>query len=342
VKPYLGRFRLPLPSQDDLLGLAVVLLVVILALTIWLAMDAWHDRQRRIRKLRHVVADKSLEKHLNADEARLFERIALRLGAYPGFRGFEEQADRLLRKGVDAEVLRSVRDKMGYGNPPPGHHLFSSRACSVGQDVTLTDARHVWKAGVIAVDERALTLKVPDDAARTLKPDAEVKVSFWRELDARYFFITTVRYANDKPVPIVRLDHAMKMDRYQDREFYRADVDWTLDATRIDAATYAESLTGRAPAAKGEPLALRLADISPGGFRVLSVPGLGVQDHLVVTVPVSGHHAPLVVHARVIALEPNAIRCEFLGLTLQEQDAIHHEILKKRRGGQPGSSHHPG
>jgi hypothetical protein len=329
----IGKFRLPLPSQNELLGLAVVLLLVILALTIWLALDAWRDRARRIRKLRHLVADKSAEKNLTKGEAELFERIALGIGAYPGYKGFEEQADRLLQKGVDPHVLKSVREKLGFSNPPPGHHLFSTRACSVGQDVTLTDARHAWKAGIIAVDETALTLKVPEDAARSLKPDTEVKVSFWRELDGRYFFVTTVRYANEKPVPIVRLDHAVKMDRYQDREFYRADVDWTLHATRIDAATYAESLTGHGSSTKGESLTLRLTDISPGGFRVSNGAGLGIHDHLIVTIPVSGHHAPLVVHARVVTIEPKAVRCEFLGLTLHEQDMIHHEILRQRRGG---------
>lgn len=323
-------FRLPGATTDELLGFAVVLLTIILTLSAWHMSTVIRDRRIRGRLLRHRAADRSIEKRLNAEEAALLERMAIALGALPGIHSFADQAAILAKKGVSTKLMESLRDKLGFNQPLPSQRLFSTRDCSPGQDVSLTDAQNAWKAGILAVDDVALILKVPPDATRTLAAGDVVKVSFWRELDARYFFLSRVLSVSASPAPILRLEHPARLERYQDREFYRADVRWHVQLTRVQASAWEQAIAGKS-GQPGETVEGTLIDISPGGFRLSPLPGLAPDDHLMVALPSSDQHHPLTIHSRVISIESDGVRCEFLNLTLREQDLIHHEILRQRR-----------
>ncbi len=323
-------FRLPSATTEQLLGLAVVLLGIILLLSAWHISTVLADRRVRRRLIRHRAADRAAEKRLNAEETALLERMTIALGALPGIHSFADQASILSKRGVSPALLQSLKEKLGFDQPLPSQRLFSTRECLPGQDVSLTDAQNAWKAGILSVDDDALVLKVPPDAARTLTARDVVKVSFWRDLDARYFFLSRVLGVSATPAPVVRLEHPARLERFQDREFYRADVHWHVHLTKVEASAWKDAMDGRSRA-PGKSYEGTLIDISPGGFRLAPLPGLAPEDHLVVALPSSDQHHPLTIHARVIAIESDGVRCEFLNLTLREQDLIHHEILQQRR-----------
>lgn len=334
----IALFRLPDPSLPQLVALGVTLLGILVVLMAWHTVESIRDRRVRRRLLLHRIADRAHEKGLAPDEAALYERIALTLGALPGARTFEEMAARLEQQGVSHERLAALREKIGLHHPVPAQRLLSMRDCAPGQDVSLTDAEHAWRAGVVSVDAAAIALKVPAEAAAHLTPRDVVKVSFWRELDARYFFLSRVLSVTGSPIPVVRLEHPARLDRFQDREFYRADVHWRVFLVKADRAAWEEAVAGREQEKRNGPssrVAARfegtIIDISPGGFRMAPLPDLFPDDHLLVEMPFPEKGPAMTLHARVIAVESDGIRCEFLNLTLREQDLIHHEILHQRR-----------
>lgn len=332
-------FRLPGPTPEELQLLAVLLLLALLLLMTWNSISAYRERATRRAILKHRATDRAHERRLTPEEEAILVRMTVALGALPGPRSFEAQAGRLERRGVDGRLIASVRDKLGFGEPLPAQRLVSTRECAPGQDVSLTDADHAWRAGILTVDDRAITLKVPPEAATRLSPRDIVKVSFWRELDARYFFLSRVLSTSASPAPMVRLEHPARLDRFQDREFYRADVHWRVFLERFGREAWTKALQAgesngeTAPASQppGARIEATVLDISPGGFRLAPPSDLAPDDHLLVTLPFPEGPHPLVVHARVIAVTGDGARCEFLNLTLREQDLIHHEILHQRR-----------
>lgn len=338
---HLSMLRPPPFPPGTLYTISLVLVTVAVAILAWIAYDAWRERRRRIEDLKRRAADVADEKGLTPEEADLLERIMIAEGAYPGPRGFERNVEVFLERKVPPEMIGSLRLKLGFHRARVGRPLVSTRECEAGQDLTLTDAENVWKAAVLDLDETVLTLKVPAEAARVLHPGSIVKASFWRDLDARYFFQTTVKAARLRPAPLVHVLHPAEIERHQDREHVRVGVDWTLSAVRLTEEEARRLLRGPlyAEAIEGTTMEVRVVDISAGGLR-LAAPirpggeapaGFNVHDHFVVPIPSSERKDPLLVIARVVAADEKAVRCEFVGLSMNERDEIHREILRERR-----------
>lgn len=323
----------PGTSPETLWAVSTLLVLCALGILGWIVADLWRERRAHIAALRRLAADHAAEKGLDAPEAALLERIILAEGAIPGPRGFERNVEVLLKEGVSPDLLGSLRVKCGFHRPRPGLPLYSTREIEVGQDVVLTDPAHVWRAGVVEIDEEALVLKIPAEATAALRPGDSVKVSFWRDFDARYFFQTHVRGVRRSPAPIVFLHHPPRIERFQEREDLRSAVDWKVEAIRLTEEEFRKTLRGPLyqEAIEGARLPVRIADISAGGARLRPVPGIAAGDHLVIPVPSSERKGPLMALARVIAADDSAVRCEFVALTPNERDEIHREILRERR-----------
>lgn len=332
----LPNFRVAPLSAEISWALSIVFFLVVGAIAGWLAYDAWRCRRERCGALRRLAVETAAEKGMGPKEAALLERIVLDEGAMPGPRGFERHAETFLREGVPPATVESLRLQLGFDRARSGMPLVSTRQVDIGQDLTLTDAENVWRAGVVDLDETALVLKIPAEAAAVLRAGDAVKASFWRDLDARYFLQTTVRGVRTRPAPLLYLHHPAQIERFQDREHVRASVDWKIPVTKLSAEefqravhspVYSESIEGR-------PVTVEVVDVSAGGLRLKSTPVFAVQDHVVVEVPSSERRPPnghLLVLARVVAADDRFVRCEFLGLTQSERDEIHREILRARR-----------
>ncbi|MEK8023169.1 MAG: PilZ domain-containing protein [Candidatus Hydrogenedentota bacterium] len=293
----------------------------------WMAWDALKRKVDRRRQLLHLVSEHAAKTELTHEEAELLERITLAEGIFPGLRTFEREVDLLLQQGESADTIHRLRFKLGFNIPKSGHRLFSTRECEPGQDVTISIGSHVWKGSIFTVDERFLTLRIPDDAARTLvKPGAEIKVGFWRNFDAHYHFRTNVREQETHPLALIHIDHPQSMDRRQDRESFRAEIHWEAKVVKVNRV-FGNSGPGTA-IPSGDPLSVTVVDLSEGGARFLPIPGIREDDELIVSIPMADRAHPLRAPARVISAGKDDIRCRFENLSMHEKDEIHRQILK--------------
>ncbi len=321
------------PSALEFWGFVALVALGLSWIGLRIAWETTKERTDRRDLLRRTAALHANESGLTPEGAALFEKIVLATGLYPGLGAFERAVDRMLRAGVSPELLGSVRVKLGYTRPKTGSPLLSTRECAPGQDVTLATKQHVFAAGVLDVDETQILLKIPNDAVANLAGGMKVSVSFYRDFDARYSFATRVREVSGRPAPVVALNHPPRLNRVQDREHLRADVEWEIPVTRLSPDEYkrAVKLAAAPGRIESRPLRAKVLDISAGGFRLAPRADLSDGDHLVAEIPSSERKGALVALARVIASNEHGVRCAFQGVTTNERDEIHREILRERR-----------
>lgn len=324
-------FRYPSPAEFWAFVAVVALGLGWLGLRIvWESVKERTDRRDLLKRTAALHANES---GLTPEEAALFEKIVLATGLYPGLGAFERAVDRMLRAGVSPDPLGSIRVKLGYTRPKTGSPLLSTRECAPGQDVTLATKSHVFAAGVFDLDETQILLKIPAEAVAALAPGMKVSVSFYRDFDARYAFATRVREVSGRPAPVVALVHPPRLNRVQDREYLRADVEWEIPITRLSPDEYqrAVKLASTPARIESRPTRSKVLDISAGGFRLAPRADFSDGDHLVAEIPSRERKGALVALARVVASNERGVRCAFAGLTTNERDEIHREILRERR-----------
>ncbi len=305
-------------TQQELM---IALLLVLVPLTLLLMLSAWDERRAR-KEVRTALLtrarQRSEEGGMNPSEERVWRRMVLESGEIPGLHAFEAHVERMLKEGVKPEVLKGIREKGGFRGPSAGHRLRSTRECAIGQDVTIEVANRVWKCGILDIDETRIVVKAPDDAAGDLGRGAAVRVSFWRETDGFYHFDTVVRSISKDRVVRVELEHAPGLRRREAREFHRESL--TIRAEAVLAGT---------GGGETAPVALRILDLSAGGFLAESNPALSEGAFYRLKLMFPGRE---ILHAaRILRTDAKGTHGELVDMSIQERDDLHREILKASR-----------
>lgn len=321
------------PPPREFWGLILVVGLFACLLLARILYEIWRNRRGRVETLRRIAAEHAAERGLIEEEAALFERIVLGEKNYPSLAGFERQVEKLLAGGTSPDIVGVVRVKMGYARVKEGRPLASTRECEVGQEIAVSSPPHVFRATIVDLDETVLVAKVPAEAIAQLKSASAVEVSFWRDFDARYYFRAKVQGMRARPAPFLFLEHPARIERFQDREHVRAEVGWRIPITRLTEEEYRKAL--RMPiapdAVEGYPMQAHVLDISAGGLRLEPIRDLPAEARVIVEIPSSERKGPMVLLARVIVSDDKNVRCEFEGISENERDEIHRQILRERR-----------
>ena len=160
-------------------------------------------------------------------------------------------ADQLAERNLqhaDLAIISQIRTALAFEDLDVEQSLSSTRQIDRGQTLMLgVDRGHVedeelfpWL--VLERDEGSLTLAQvlrEDRTEMELRPGERVSGRFWREGDTEYSFSTTVirRSRADRSLDV---RHA-RVEREQNRDFYRIDVDFPADflLVRLDDAAMA-------------------------------------------------------------------------------------------------------
>lgn len=312
------------PTAVEIFWTMTAVFTAVGLLGLWIITDTLRNRREKIARLHRIARAQSAERGLTPAESQLLDDIVVEFGDFPGPRSFESAVEKFLAGGIAPDVIHSLRTKLGFSSRE-GRALASTRECERGIDVTFGDAGHLWSAVTFDVTETDLVLRVGMETARALSRGAEVTLSFWRENDARYYFRTRVTEVSLGPVPLVHVAHPADFERYQDREFVRADVDWKINVKRLSADEYHRAVAGTLHADDIRETTARVIDISEGGMRLKDA-ALEVKNRIVAELPIG-----LLVVAKVIAIGGDGIRCEFVNLSMSERDKVHRAILTERR-----------
>lgn len=201
-----------------------------------------HRRQRHAAFL--VVCQ---DAGITEAQTRLLERItAARKVRHPerllsNAHAFERQAGAyaqdLARRQPRSKQLRQIarlREDLGFDHLPADQALISTRQIERGQTVMISDIDELSLEEILVPwlvldrDEGVLELSplLREGAGHRHERGEELTIRFWREGDTEYEFRTRVRAVDDQNITVA---HATRVDRRQQRDFYRIHVDFPLD-----------------------------------------------------------------------------------------------------------------
>lgn len=226
------------------IGLAVL---VILYVTRWI-------RHRRQRLEEFTAAAR--EAGLDAAQTRFLYDIARgqKMRAPPRLLSSPQVFDRQLgahaaalaardRSHPDLATIGAIRQALGFDELGPDQSLTSTRQIDRAQTVMMRPGHSVdddlphTPCLILERDEGTLTLapvlREGDEQGPRWKAGQELSGIFWREGDTEYRLTTHV-IGRDASGETIDVEHA-PVERLQNRDFYRIDVDFTADFYLLDS-----------------------------------------------------------------------------------------------------------
>ena len=154
--------------------------------------------------------------------------------------------------------ISALRKILGFSPLPRGISITSTRQFSSGDECIMQIKEHnhvtsqVMICQIFNSEERYWTVTRPPEIS--VKPGMWVHMSLTRDGDAEYTFTTQIlRCSNEELV----LAHTNKINRVQQRNWLRVNVDIPVKATLLDASRMGDILSGK------------IIDLSGGGLGVM-------------------------------------------------------------------------
>ena len=186
--------------------------------------------------------------------------------------------------------ISSLRKELGFSPLPRGIALSSTRQFNSGDKCTVQipeigQSTRNGSCWVINTDERQWSIARPEGLH--VETGTMLHMSMTRQGDAEYAFMAQVRV--DLKEELV-LYHTNKLNRTQQRNWLRVDVNIPVNATRMEESHVGDILSGKIDDISGGGLRMTLPDRLPKSSMLLlnfSLPGQGqIVDLLVYVVRV--------------------------------------------------------
>lgn len=297
--------------------LQTVGLIILGFLLIVIARNRWEAHKVFLRSrtgLLQIARKRSERCGLSEEESRLWQRMVVENGGPPTLVEFERLVVKLLRTHARPGLIRAVRVKLNYVEPPPGHALHSTREISVGSDLTLALGLNTWRCIVKSVDETRIEIRVPPSAPLYLHNGDPIEIILDRPGDARYRFPSRTIHVRSRPASLLSLEHAEQWERTPQR----AEQEALLPIDLIDPSTQ-----GRRR--------IRPVEVSPTGFRTGPSVLYKIGERYTVVLASDSGGPPLTMSAQVAKAGPGGARFEFTGLTLDQHFTLRRILARLRR-----------
>jgi len=291
-------FLRPRSAEPTLFTQAVFYLLVLgLAAIVGLYfLRRYRTRRQRERDFCQLALEMPLDQPDVAYLSRLSRRLKIRhpqrlltsvrsfdrhVGAFAGVLARED----LQHPGL-AQIAR-IRQALGFAELPVDEPLSSTRQLQRGQTLMVwpadgdTEGVSPWvimdrDEGSIAV---APMLRGDDARLSVLGIGDPLSVRFWREGDTEYKFRTAV-VDHDPTAGTFLLEHADRVERSQQRDFYRVDVSFDLDLYSLPggvaAPDHGEQETAQVALSVLDSVEDDIADTAPGDPSPGQTGGSGV------------------------------------------------------------------
>jgi len=234
-------------SAEPTLFTQAVFYLLCLGLAALVSLYAWRRYRLRQRHEREFLAQGEAL-GLDDEDLALVRRVARVRGlSHPGrlltsSRAFDRHvgsyASGLARRDLNhpgLDHIAHLRRSLGFDQVPADQPLASTRQLERGQTLMVWEAWHEeaqhspWL--ILDLDEGSLIL-VPllrDDVEHEdlIEVGDELSIRFWREGDTEYRFRAVV-VERDRGAGSCRLAHAHRVERMQQRDFFRIDVDFPV------------------------------------------------------------------------------------------------------------------
>ncbi|HOQ89361.1 MAG TPA: PilZ domain-containing protein [Candidatus Hydrogenedentes bacterium] len=329
-------------------------------------------RRRRARKQQYIrllceMREKALSAGLSAEEWNAFDRLLNRLNRLEALdwvrsrKGFNQLCSALLDRAASEEerrslgnLLRRVRESLGYGVLAPGQPMESPRELSRGQRVWIGGDGGIFLAGAVAsIDEYRCTVAMAIESDLSgIRPGQELKLNYWHENDARYSCSIRPDEVDNK-AKLISFSLGTQAVRIQNRAYFRVPYAAPLQAAVYypvgDAEKSNVSDTG-APTDRQEPDATisgKFRNISAGGCAILSSSPVPTGSRLCFDLPLDDANLPGVT-ARVldcvtVEMNRHLLRCCFEDVSEESREIITRTVFRRQRemtreeAGDPGS-----
>ena len=256
-------------SVHVILLLAAAVLLLIIALMFY--------ESHRVNKIKHALMALAMAKfdfqaeklNLRLSNAAILKRIVQKTGLHDpsSIMKFSHVFEDSLEKYYEIEKIESLSNEMlqqigslrrelGFSPLPRGIALTSTRQFNSGDKCTIQipgndSAVREAVCWIIDSDERQWSITRPE--APNMEAGAAVRVNFTRSGDAEYAFIAHVRVDLNEEIVFY---HTNKLNRTQQRNWLRVDVDLPVNATRMEEAHIGDIVLGK------------IIDMSGGGLRM--------------------------------------------------------------------------
>ncbi len=353
----LKGFQLPQRGMDDVIGVLMVILGLVVFVMIMYFIQSAAARKKRIRLIRRSAVEHGLNRQelqvvLGAANAK--PRINP-LKVLTALREFQRLFGPLMHDLVEKmetdpsarhqlNQIFSLRKKL-FGEVAYHFGVFSSTLqLSIGQHLTLKfDYRGssiTANSMVMDVDSAAITVANPRRKGEYLKfaKDQPIKVLFYRDRDAEYQFNTvTLRGMEQNAQPFLLLAHDLNVQRIQTREFYRVTTSIAFTFRRFvwDSQLDNRYLVKTEDQAEEQEGLIR--NISAGGMMFSTDVRLEKNDILVFNLQLNPKLTVPDLLGKVLNIseqpertERHLVHLRFINIKAGEQDLIISMILQKK------------
>lgn len=339
------------PALWVLLGLVLVAVVLI-------GGTSFVRRRKRSRQLSSAFHALAVEKALTPAEEKRLLAMAESVTADQPLQIFSSLAD--FEAAVEALVptdagepapgdlltqLRSLRVKLGFDRIPKRWRLRHSRQIPVGArlmvgfgseeegrmatcDVEGTNASFIRATPLLRRDQ---------DLLSEVRLDTPLVVRYWRSGDTEYLFASRLLAGTEKDRSQLRLAHASRLERLQQRDFFRLKVKIPVtlyDLPDPDLAMISQE-DFELPEESRPVLEGTIMDISAGGCAVRSDEQLPADSLVVVDPDVEGPFSIGRMICRVghLELEEGALlhRLEYVNAPPAVQDRLMRELYQEQQ-----------
>ncbi len=187
----------------------------------------------------------------------------------------------------EVEVLRALREKLGFRYLPPEEPPSSTRELELDQSLYFlargNKGLRVLSAPVVDLDDLAIRTEAFREGGRPVRfpKGHEMWLFFWPESGGECRFKSKVLKEVARPMPYLVLNHGDGVIINRAKEFFTCDLDVELIAERVPASKVGGVQPSQILFQKGqhiESLPVRLIQLSGSGFVVSKDAGVGLGD----------------------------------------------------------------
>jgi len=359
IRPQTGVYG---PALWVLLGFTLVVVLLV-------GGTALIRHRHRLRSLRKAFHDLATERGLSpAEENRLSEMAAgttsdQPLVMYSSIAAFEEAVESLVPTADPTPAntallgeLESLRSKLGFDQFPSRWSLRHTRQIPPGarllvgvrrggEDLFTTctvddsNASHIMATPLLKKDQEVL---------KEVQGDESLFVRYWRTGDTEYRFTSTLRSKTPPERDQLFLAHASKLERLQNRDFFRLRVNLPVTLYDLPDPDLAEISQDEfvLPQEARPVLTGDLVDVSVGGCAVRSEQELLVDSLVVIDPEIGGPFSLGRMICRVgqarEETDARLLTLEYVNATPNVQDRLMRELYaqqQERAGGRIGPTY---
>ncbi len=212
---------------------------------VFIILQTRRDRARRKVQEQLYFERKAAEKELEAGQVALLSRAIQASGLEQPYRlldsydifigvmtrfeekiAFSEQEHRHYHQLID-----EIKNKLGFNKIEQAVQLESSREIYQGQPMRLLlsspEGQMEYLVSLVENDEKRMLLEASQvdlELLEGVRAETPLEVTFYRESDASYRFVTTLEAPPDREKRLIALRHPRQLERKQARQFSRMEV----------------------------------------------------------------------------------------------------------------------